>query len=61
MNLHSDDFELFGLTRRFAQDLIALDARWKALQSEVHPDRFVREGTASQRIAMQWALVTRLS
>lgn len=56
MKLDDDDFELFGLPRRFAQDRAALDARWRALQAEVHPDRFASEGAASQRIAMQWAV-----
>lgn len=56
MKLDSDDFELFEVPRRFEQDRAALDARWKALQAEVHPDRFVSEGTAAQRVAMQWAV-----
>jgi molecular chaperone HscB len=56
MKIDADDFELFGLPRRFAQDRAQIDARWKALQSEVHPDRFTTEGTASQRVAMQWAV-----
>jgi molecular chaperone HscB len=56
MKLDSDDFELFGVPRRFAQDRNALDVRWRELQTEVHPDRFVKEGAAAQRIAMQWAV-----
>lgn len=56
MNLDDDDFTLFGLTTAFAQDRAALDARWKALQAEVHPDRFASEGAAAQRVAMQWAV-----
>ena len=56
MNLTSDDFELFGLPRRFAQDRAALDARWRALQAEVHPDRFASEGAAAQRVAVQYAV-----
>ena len=56
MKLDSDDFELFGLARGFALDRSALDARWRALQAEVHPDRFASEGAAAQRIAMQWAV-----
>ena len=56
MKLDSDDFELFGVPRRFAQDRAVLDARWRALQGEVHPDRFAKEGAAAQRIAMQWAV-----
>ncbi len=56
MRLDSDDFELFGIDRRFALDRAALDARWRALQTEVHPDRFASEGAAAQRVAMQWAV-----
>lgn len=56
MKLDSDDFELFGLAPRFAQDRAELDARWRALQAEVHPDRFAVEGPAAQRVAMQWAV-----
>ncbi len=56
MNLQADDFELFGLTRQFAQDSAALDVRWKALQREAHPDRFAAQGAAAQRVAMQWSV-----
>ena len=56
MNLQSDDFELFGLQRRFAQDRAVLDARWKDLQREAHPDKFAAQGAAAQRIAMQWSV-----
>jgi molecular chaperone HscB len=56
MKLDSDDFELLGLPRRFALERPALDASWRALQAQVHPDRFVAEVAASQRVAMQWAV-----
>jgi len=56
MNLASTDFELFDIEPRFALDAAALDAHWRALQAEVHPDRFAAEGGAAQRVAMQWAL-----
>jgi molecular chaperone HscB len=56
MKLDSDDFELFDVPRRFGQDRARLDARWRALQAEVHPDRFAIEGQAAQRVAMQWAV-----
>lgn len=55
MKLDDDDFSLLGLPRCFALDRQALDERWRALQSEVHPDRFVADGAAAQRMAMQWA------
>jgi molecular chaperone HscB len=56
MKLDSDDFTLFGLPRRFALERTDIDARWKALQAQVHPDRFAAEGGAAQRVAMQWAV-----
>ena len=56
MKIDSDDFELFGLPRRFALERRAIDERWRALQAQVHPDRFAAEGAAAQRVAMQWAM-----
>ncbi len=56
MKLDDDDFALFGLPRRFAQDRAVLDARWRELQAEVHPDKFAAEGAAAQRVALQWAV-----
>ena len=56
MNLQSNDFELFGVPVQFAQDRAALDARWKALQREAHPDKFAAQGAAAQRLAMQWSV-----
>jgi molecular chaperone HscB len=56
MKLDSDDFELLGVPQRFALERAELDARWRALQAQVHPDRFVAEGAAAQRVAMQWAV-----
>jgi len=56
MKLDDDDFTLFAVPRRFELDVSALDARWRALQTEVHPDRFVSEGAAAQRLALQWSL-----
>lgn len=56
MNLQSNDFELFGVAQKFSQDRVALDARWKALQRETHPDKFAAQGTSAQRVAMQWSV-----
>lgn len=55
MNLQSTDFELFAVPTRFAQDAAQLDARWKELQRQVHPDKFAAQGPAAQRVAMQWS------
>jgi molecular chaperone HscB len=56
MKLDDNDFDLFGVAQRFAQDRAALDARWRALQAEVHPDKFAADGAAAQRVAVQWAV-----
>ena len=56
MNLQSNDFELFDLPMAFALDRGALDARWKDLQREVHPDRHAAADAQTQRQAMQWSV-----
>jgi molecular chaperone HscB len=56
MNLLSNDFEIFGVPVQFAQDGAALDARWKDLQREAHPDRFTTADALAQRQAMQWSV-----
>lgn len=55
MPLQSTDFQLFDLPARYSQDLAVLDARWKALQRQAHPDKFAAEGPAAQRVAAQWS------
>jgi molecular chaperone HscB len=55
-SLQSDDFELFGLERRFSQDRSMIDACWKDLQRQAHPDKFADQGAAAQRLAMQWSV-----
>ena len=55
-SLQSDDFELFGLAQTYAQDRTQIDARWKDLQRQAHPDKFADQGAAAQRIAMQWSV-----
>ncbi len=54
--LQANDFELFGLSQQFAIDRTQLDDTWKALQRQAHPDRFAAEGSAAQRLAMQWSV-----
>ncbi|HEX2547810.1 MAG TPA: Fe-S protein assembly co-chaperone HscB [Ramlibacter sp.] len=56
MNLHYSDFELFGLPQRYAQERSEIDARWKELQREAHPDRFAAQGATAQRAALQWSV-----
>lgn len=56
LSLQSTDFDIFGLAPQFAIDRSALDARWKDLQREAHPDRFATAPAAAQREAMQWSV-----
>ena len=56
MNLQSSDFELFELEPRFAQDRLVIDAHWKDLQRQAHPDRFAAQGSSAQRVALQWSV-----
>lgn len=48
-------FELFHLTPQFELDMAQLDRAYREVQSQVHPDKFVRASSAEQRVAMQWA------
>lgn len=48
-------FDLFQLPVRFDLDRAALDAAYREVQNQVHPDRFVNATDADRRTAMQWA------
>lgn len=56
MNLQSTDFEIFGLPPTFSLDEKSLVERWKTLQGQVHPDKFVANSSAEKRVAMQWSV-----
>jgi len=56
VNLQSTDFELFEIPAQFSQDRAVLANQWKALQRDAHPDKFAAQGSAAQRIAMQWSV-----
>lgn len=48
-------FALFHLPQQFAIDTAALDAAYREVQNQVHPDKFVSAADAEKRVAMQWA------
>lgn len=50
-----DFFSLLGLPRQFRLDLQQLEAAFRQVQSQVHPDRFVTATDAEKRVAMQYA------
>ncbi|AOJ68361.1 MULTISPECIES: Fe-S protein assembly co-chaperone HscB [Burkholderia] len=55
VSLKDSHFDLFHLPVQFALDEPTLDAAYRTVQSQVHPDRFAAAGDAQKRIAMQWA------
>ncbi len=55
VNLNQNHFELFGLPVQFAVEPLALEARYRELQREVHPDRFASAPDAERRVSMQLA------
>ncbi|MCC6868029.1 MAG: Fe-S protein assembly co-chaperone HscB [Burkholderiales bacterium] len=46
-------FALFDLPERFAIDVPALDAAYRRLQAEIHPDRHAGDADAERRLAAQ--------
>lgn len=54
-DFHQDYFTLFGLPERYRTDRAELSRRYRALQAEVHPDKFADRSEAERRISMQWA------
>lgn len=55
MDLTTDFYSLFQLPRAFRIDLGELDARYREIQAQVHPDRFAHAGEGERRLSMQWA------
>lgn len=55
MDINADFFTLFDLPRRYHLEAGELDVRYRDLQAQVHPDRFVAASDAERRLSMQWA------
>ncbi len=55
MNVSDTHFSLFGLPEHFEVDDDALNAAYRTVQSQAHPDRYAHAGDAERRVAMQWA------
>ena len=55
MDFNADHFALFNLPRIFRLDAAQLDARFRDLQAQVHPDRFADANESQQRLSLQWA------
>ena len=55
MDFNADYFSLFQLPQTFRQDTSSLDNRFREVQAQVHPDKFVQAGDAERRLSLQWA------
>ena len=53
IDFSQDYFSLFDLPARYHCDRRKLDAAYRSLQGEVHPDRFATAGEAERRAALQ--------
>ncbi|HEX5363717.1 MAG TPA: Fe-S protein assembly co-chaperone HscB [Gallionella sp.] len=52
-DFQKNHFQLFGLAPSFEIDASRLDQHYRALQAQVHPDKFAHLSEAEQRLAMQ--------
>jgi len=53
IDFSQDYFTLFGLPRRFRFDGDKLDAAFRSLQRDIHPDRYASATEAERRLALQ--------
>ena len=53
IDFSQDYFALFGLPPRYRFDAARLDAAYRALQTQVHPDRFAAADESERRLALQ--------
>jgi molecular chaperone HscB len=53
IDFSQDYFALFGLPAHYRFDPAKLDAAYRKLQTEVHPDRFASAGDEERRLALQ--------
>jgi molecular chaperone HscB len=54
-DFQQDFFSLFTLPARFQIDSTALEQSYRALQAQVHPDKFAHLTEAEKRLSIQWA------
>jgi molecular chaperone HscB len=55
MDFSRDHFALFGLKPAYNVDSGTLEQHYRAMQSEVHPDRFANASEQERRLSMQWS------
>ncbi len=55
IDFNADHFLLFKLPRLFRIDSGLLDQHYRALQAQIHPDRFANACDSERRLSLQWA------
>lgn len=55
VDLQQDFFSLFSLPLRFNIDGGLLEKNYRALQSQIHPDKFAHLSETERRVSMQWS------
>ena len=55
VDLQQDFFSLFDLPFQFKIDATLLEQKYRALQAQVHPDKFAHLSETERRVSMQWA------
>ena len=55
VDLQQDFFSLFELPSHFQLDSNLLEQKYRALQAQVHPDKFSHLSETERRVSMQWA------
>ena len=55
MDLSSNYFELFGLPQKYEVDRTQLSEKYRMLQQQFHPDRFVNGSEQERRLSLQMA------
>jgi len=60
VDLSKNFFDLFALNQAFAVDMVTLDERFQALQTQLHPDKFAA-GTDSDSISIDDETDTQMS
>lgn len=53
LDFNQNYFEIFGLPEKFDIDKAALEKRFRELQAQYHPDRFINGDDAEKRLALQ--------
>jgi molecular chaperone HscB len=55
LDFQQDFFSIFNVSLSFQIDTDALERNYRALQAQVHPDKFAHLSESERRVSMQWS------